>query len=195
MKEDTQLLETIKIEDGQVFNLSYHQARCDRSRHLLFGLNDILDLASNIDAPEKGLYRCRIVYERAVLSVDYIPYIPKEITRLDIVSSNIGYTHKYADRDALNHLLQEHPEADEVIIEKEGLLTDTTIANIAFYDGKTWFTPKKPLLEGTMRAKLLDEGFLQTRDIRKEEITLYKNFALMNAMLGFKVLKNISIQL
>ena len=182
------LLETIKIEDGKLSNLSYHQARCDESRKVLFDSKDILELSSLIQAPSKGLYRCRILYAEKIHSIEYIPYSPKEIHRLKIVSSDLKYDHKYANRDTLNKLRQSQPDTDDILIEKEGYLTDTTIANIAFYDGEQWLTPEKPLLKGTMRAKLLDEGFLHTRNIKKEEITDYTHVALMNAMIGFKVL-------
>ena len=191
----TLLLETIKIEDGEVSNLSYHQARCDESRKALFDLKDILDLSSLIQAPSKGLYRCRILYAEKIHSIEYIPYTPKEIHKLKIITSDLVYDHKYANRDALNKLLQAQPDVDDILIEKEGYLTDTTIANIAFYDGEQWLTPEKPLLKGTMRAKLLDEGFLHTRNIKKEEITDYTHVALMNAMIGFKILNNFSIQI
>ena len=191
----TLLLETIKIEDGEVSNLSYHQARCDESRKVLFDSKDILDLSSLIQAPSKGLYRCRILYAEKIHSIEYIPYTPKEIHKLKIITSDLVYDHKYANRDALNKLLQAQPDVDDILIEKEGYLTDTTIANIAFYDGEQWLTPEKPLLKGTMRAKLLDEGFLHTRNIKKEEITDYTHVALMNAMIGFKILNNFSIQI
>ena len=114
---------------------------------------------------------------------------------LKVVTSDIIYNYKYANREELNILLQKQHDADEIIIEKEGYLTDTTIANIAFYDGKQWFTPEKPLLKGTMRAKLLDEGFLHTRKIKKEEISDYTHVALMNAMIGFKILNNFTIKI
>ncbi len=188
------LLETIKIEDGEVFNLSYHQARCDESRKILFSSTNPLNLSSLIQAPFKGLYRCRILYDEKIHSIEYIPYTPKEIHRLKIISSNLEYDHKYANRDTLNTLLQEQPDADDILIEKNGYITDTTIANIAFYDGEQWFTPEKPLLKGTMRAKLLNEGFLHTKKIKKEAISSYTHVALMNAMIGFKILNNFNIQ-
>ncbi len=189
----TLLLETIKIEDGEVSNLLYHQARCDESRKALFGSTDTLDLLSLIQAPQKGLFRCRILYAEKVHSVEYIPYKSKEIHRLKIVSSNLEYDHKYENRDALNKLLQIHSDADDILIEKHGYITDTTIANIAFYNGEQWLTPEKPLLKGTMRAKLLNEGFLHTSKIRKEEIATYTHVALMNAMIGFKIVYPIKI--
>ncbi|MEN8726799.1 MAG: aminotransferase class IV family protein [Sulfurovum sp.] len=188
------LLETIKIEDGKIHNLSYHQHRCTKSRQALFQSSNILDLSSLIDAPKTGLYRCRILYGEVLHSIEYIPYTPKEIQRLKIVSSDIEYSLKYADRDALNALLESNKDVDEVIIEKNGYLTDTTISNIAFFDGKQWLTPIKPLLEGTMRAKLIDEGFLQPKEIKKEDLQNYSQVALMNAMIGFKILNIDTIQ-
>lgn len=189
------LLETIRIEEGQIHNLSYHQARCNKSRLKLFNRTDILDLSSIIKPPQTGLYRCRILYAEELHSIEYIPYIPKEIQKLKIVSSNIEYSFKYANRDALNALLESNKDVDEVIIEKDGYLTDTTISNIAFFDGEQWFTPEKPLLEGTMRAKLIDEGFLKTKQIKKEELSNYSQVGLMNAMIGFKILNIDSIKI
>jgi len=185
------LLETIKIEEGQAFNLLYHQKRFDKSREAIFGLSQSIDLSSLIKAPSKALYRCRILYDKKIHSVEYIPYHEKEIQTLKILSADIDYTYKYADREVFNQLLQAHPSHDEIIIEKEGYLTDTTIANIAFYDGKQWFTPEEPLLQGTMRAKLLDEDFLQTRQIKKSDLKNYTHVALMNAMIGFKIINPI----
>ncbi len=188
------LLETIRIEDGEIHNLPYHQNRCTKSRQKLFHSSDVLDLSSIIDAPKVGLYRCRILYAERLHSIEYIPYTPKEIQRLKIISSDIEYSLKYANRDTLNALLESNKDVDEVIIEKNGYLTDTTISNIAFFDGKQWLTPEKPLLEGTMRAKLIDEGFLQTKQIKKDELHNYSQVGLMNAMIGFKILKIDTIQ-
>ncbi len=182
------LLETIRIEGGKIHNLGYHQQRCNKSRQILFDSHDVLDLSSCIDAPKTGVYRCRILYAERLHSIEYIPYTPKEIDSLKIVSSDIEYSLKYANRDALNALLESNKDVDDVIIEKEGYLTDTTISNIAFFDGEHWVTPAKPLLEGTMRAKLLDEGFLQLKEIKKEDLQNYSQVALMNAMIGFKIL-------
>jgi len=190
LKENTLplLLETIKVEGYKALNLHYHQKRLNKSQKALFGLAPGIDLASLIDAPSEALYRCRILYDTEIRSIEYLPYTPKKIHTLKIVSATLDYTYKYADRAALNVLLETHSQYDDILIEKEGLLTDTSIANIAFYDGHQWFTPKDPLLEGTMRAKLLDEGFLQTKEIQRDDLSSYTQVALMNAMIGFKII-------
>ena len=189
----TYLLETIKCEDGIVFNLPYHQERVNKSRKELYNTTDTLALASFIVPPKNGLYRCRIVYAEKIQSIEYIPYIPKKIQNLKVVSSTLDYHLKYANREVFNTLIETYHDVDDIIIEKKGYITDTSIANIAFYDGKQWVTPTNPLLKGTMRQKLLDEGFLQTKDIKKEDLHHYTHVALTNAMLGFKILKNINI--
>jgi len=183
------LLETIKIQDGKIFNLSYHQQRCNASRLKLFKAHKALDLASIINPPSKGLFRCRIVYDKKLHSIEYIPYQAKEIQSLQLISSSLDYTYKYENREEINALVRKCSKADDIIIEKNGYITDTSIANIAFYDGQRWFSPKRPLLYGTMRQKLLDEGFLIEKDIKKSQISSYTHIALMNAMLGFKILK------
>lgn len=187
------LLETIKIEDGVIFNLSYHQQRCDTSREILYETTKPLLLETYISPPPKGVYRCRILYSTEIQKIEYLPYQTKKVQTLKVVPSTLDYTLKYANRDSLTLLLEAHPEADDILIEKEGYLTDTSIANIAFFDGKQWFTPTEPLLKGTMRQKLLDEGFLHTRNIKKETLHLYTQVALMNAMIGFKIIKDIHI--
>jgi 4-amino-4-deoxychorismate lyase len=187
------LLETIKIVEGEICNLDYHQKRCDKSRLDLYKSTDSLSLSSLIEPPQKGLYRCRILYDTTLQSIEYIPYKEKQIETLKIVHSNLIYNYKYANRETLNTLLSKNKKADDILIEQNGYIKDTSIANIAFYTGKTWVTPQEPLLGGTMRAKLIDEGFLQTKNIKIEELANYSQVALMNAMIGFKLLKKIII--
>ena len=45
-----------------------------------------------------------------------------------------------------------------------------------------------------MRAKLIDEGFLHTKQIKKEDLQSYSHVGLMNAMIGFKILNIDTIQ-
>jgi 4-amino-4-deoxychorismate lyase len=185
------LLETIKIENGRIENIEWHNQRCNKSRAELFNTKSALNLETFITAPPTGLYRCRITYKHDIHSIEYIPYTPRIFNEFTIVKSQIDYAYKYANREALNSL--QKPYNSEIIIEKDGFLTDTSIANIAFYTGKEWLTPKTPLLEGTMRAKLLYNNFLTPKNIRKEELQNFSHFALMNAMIGFQIQKNVNI--
>ena len=186
------LFETIKVEDGKVFNLKWHNKRFNKGQKELFETSSKLDLLEYITPPKTGLYRCKIIYNNEIQSVEYFPYEVKNFQSFKIVNSQIDYAYKYTNRSTLQELSQK--DYDEIIIEKDGFLTDTSIANIAFYDGKDWLTPTNPLLEGTTRARLIDEGFLKLSNIKKENIKNYSYFSLMNAMIGFRIQKSISIQ-
>jgi len=189
-----ELLETIKIEDGQIFNIEWHNRRFNRSRLELFGEKKELYLQEYLkNLPQEGLYRCRLLYAQSISSIEYIPYQAKTFSTFKVVPSQMDYQYKYSNRKTLDLLVEK--DYDEIIIEKNELLTDTSIANIAFFNGHTWSTPKTPLLEGTTRERLLNEGFLELKDIKKEDIKKYSHFALMNAMIGFQIQKSINIRI
>jgi len=191
MIKEALFIETIKIENGKIYNIKWHNHRCNHTRQVFFADTKPLYLQEYIEAPLKGLFRCRILYAKDILSIEYIPYQSKKFNKFNIVQSNIEYNYKYANRELLDTLKKEISSDSEIIIEKDGLLTDTTIANIAFYDGQSWVTTKKPLLKGTMRMKLLENGFLKEKEIKSEDIRHFLNFALMNAMIGFQIQKSI----
>ncbi|WP_457592118.1 aminotransferase class IV family protein [Hydrogenimonas sp.] len=186
------LFETICIQNGSIQHLSYHQSRFDASRAALFG-SDLkrLDLGTLIKPPAgSGTLKCRIVYDRQIKEISYTPYTPRRIRSVKLVDSAIDYDHKFSDREAIEELLGMRGSADEILIVRDGLVTDTSIANIAFYNGRSWVTPKSPLLRGTTRERLIRSGFLVPRDIRVDEIRRFERFALMNAMIGFEPIEN-----
>lgn len=185
-------LETIRIFEGRIDNLSYHQARLERTFRAHYRGEPPSLLEALQERPTAGLFRARIYYSDTIESVAYLPYKPKVLRTFTAINSSIEYGYKYADRSALETLTAQ-VDTDDVLIVKEGLVTDTTIANIAFFDGRRWITPKHPLLEGTMRAKLIDEGRLITADLQPSDLKKYEQCAIMNAMLGFRVLKHVRI--
>jgi len=190
-----QLIETIKIQNATLCNIEQHNVRLNRTRKELFALTSDIQLQEYITPPlDDRLYRCRVTYAKEIEKVEYIPYTPKEQRSFCIVESDTSYPYKYANREALDALKVGAQDCDDVIISHNGILSDTTIANIAFWDGFVWYTPKTPLLEGTMRAYLLENGKLETKEIKIEEIDRYCGFAIMNAMVGFKVIKNYTIR-
>ena len=191
------LLETIRIKDGKVYNIEYHNRRVDRSRFELFGIDSKIDLRDYIAPPrDNGIFRCRVIYNRSdIVSVEYIPYKKREFKSFMVVESSIEYRYKYANRDELNILKEQYSSYSDIIIKKSGFLTDTSIANIAFFDGDIWVTPRRPLLRGTIREKLIDENKILEKDIKSEDLKHFSHFALMNAMIGFQITKNITIHI
>ena len=76
----------------------------------------------------------------------------------------------------------------DVLIVRNNLLTDTSIANVALEKEGVWYTPRTPLLKGTKRALLLEQGVLTECDIPSDEISSYSHIALFNAMIDFQSL-------
>ena len=75
--------------------------------------------------------------------------------------------------------------ADDVLIVRHGLLTDTSIANIALWNGCEWHTPAQPLLAGTQRRYLLDTGQIKETDIPVASLGNYRHIRLFNALIPF----------
>ncbi len=182
-----QYLETIRIEEGRACHLPYHNQRMNETRAHL-GLSDGLDLEAVIG--DVSIYqqrtRCRIVYDTEIRSVEFFPYQIRSVKTLRLVEDNqVDYGCKYANRSALNRCFAQRGACDDVLIVQNSDVTDTTIANVAFWNGETWFTPSTPLLKGTMRASLLDSHQIQEAKIRVEDLSHFSRLRLFNAMISF----------
>src|SRR5688500_210667 len=104
------LIESIRLLDGEFFNLSYHEQRMNRSLRALCGTEDFFDLGvflEKCDNPDEGLYKCRITYDDQVQDVEFLPYEMKPVQSLKVVeSNNIEYEFKYRDRTAIDKLFK-----------------------------------------------------------------------------------------
>jgi 4-amino-4-deoxychorismate lyase len=76
------------------------------------------------------------------------------------VCSDFDYHLKFADRSALNSLRELRGDCDEILIVKNGYITDTSYSNVVFTDGQHFVAPSTFLLPGTMRASLLNWGLI-----------------------------------
>lgn len=185
-----QFVETIKIKNGKALALPYHQARMERTIRRFFPsiASEEINLSSLISPKEEmNLYKARVVYgAQGVEAIEYAPYKMKEIHSLKVVEdNNIDYTYKSTDRSALNALAAQKGDCDEIIIVKNGLITDTSFTNLALFDGKKWLTPKHPLLQGTKRAQLLEAGIIEEADLTPEDLKKAEKVSLFNAMIDF----------
>jgi molecular chaperone DnaJ len=63
-------IETIRIEDGQIYNLDYHTERFNKTRAAFWKDSTPLDLREFISPPTlNGIHKCRIVYGKEVEEV------------------------------------------------------------------------------------------------------------------------------
>jgi len=184
------LLETIRCEEGLPLHLPYHQKRLDDSLQSL-SINTGYDLKTLITPPVRGVFRCRFLYDSEHYSIDFIPYVPKKISSLKLIhADHLEYPLKYSNRDTLNALFEQRGDCDDVLIVKNGLLTDTTIANIALFIDGRWFTPKSPLLRGTTRERLIEEGLLIPAPLTPSDISKATQIKVLNALVGMIEVEN-----
>jgi len=182
-------LETIKSNNGVIENLLYHQKRYESVLEP-YGVLEYKNLKEYLNPPKSGIFRCRLVYTLDSIDVTYHSYERKNIESLKIVYSDIEYSKKSTNRDELNELYLKKESCDDVLIVKDSLVTDTSIANIAIFLDGVWKTPKTPLLKGTTRDRLLEDGLLVEADIGVNELKESSKIALMNAMIGFYIVDN-----
>jgi 4-amino-4-deoxychorismate lyase len=179
------LVESIKIHCRTAWNLPLHAARMNRSRQQLFKCQEPIDLQKVLNIPDNltdGVYKCRIIYDTSVRRIEYLPYVPKSIASLQLLEGTLmEYGHKYEDRSQID-ALKSQSTADDIIIVKEGRLTDASSANVVLFDGRIWRTPVSPLLHGTKRQLLLDEGRIMEEDILAKDIRAFQKVALINAL-------------
>ncbi len=165
---------------------------------MLFGLFEPIDLAlifaekqakgevpylnsaaDNIDTYD----RCRFIYdEHGIQHIEIVRTARRIIRSLQLVNADdFDYSHKFANRSHFE-LLSKNIGTDDILIVKNGFLTDTTYANIVFKDKSgNWFTPSTPLLAGTKRAKLLAENKIEAVELCPKDISKFVEARLINA--------------
>ena len=185
-------IETIKLIKGVPQLREYHQERFDDTRRAHFDACKSISLTEVISLPDhlasNRPVKCRIVYGRDIESITYEKYLPKIVRTLRTVfDDDISYTYKSLDRTSLNNLLEQKEGCDEVLIIRNGLVTDTSYSNVVFKDRQgRWFTPDSYLLNGVMRRYLLDARAIGETRIAQEDIRKYQSVKLINAMLGIE---------
>ena len=194
MKE-IQLIETLRVEEGRFLHPELHQKRMEESTQELFGHSWSLDFSS-LSVPEHcrhGLVKCRVLYNRTLRALTFEPYTPRTIRSLRLVTAppELDYHLKYADRGALEELRSLRQSCDEVIIVRNGALTDTSYSNLLFYDGNEYITPESYLLNGTCRQRLLREGRIREAHLTPHDLFRFKFAILINAMIGLE--ENITV--
>lgn len=182
-------LETIKSVDAKIYHLSYHQRRYESVLKDI-GSSSIYNLKDYLTPPDDGIYRCRLTFTASKISVTYHKYQKRRISSFKLVfDNNIEYSKKSIHRDEIDKLFILRDTFDEILIVKDSFITDTSIANIALYNSGVWYTPKKPLLKGTTRARLIDEGKIVESDISVDMLSQFSKVALLNAMVEFDILE------
>jgi 4-amino-4-deoxychorismate lyase len=181
-----QLFETIKCKDGILYNLEFNDERFNKARKEKFGVAENFDLKKMIEIPENcksGLFRCRVMYSEKIEKIEFLPHQIRNVSSLKLTENDsIDYHLKYANREVLQKLFEKREGCDDILIIKNGYITDSFTANVIFFDGKNWWTPDTPLLPGTQRARLLCEKKISECRITPDDLSKYNKAGLINAM-------------
>lgn len=183
-----QFIESIKIEDQEIFLLEYHQKRVNETFRQ-FGKETSIDLEKifkNLQHDEDGLYKLRIVYDLdRKFTTQLIPYAIAEIDDFQLVeNNNIDYSFKYENRKEFA-VMKEKARSEEIIIVKNNRVTDTSFSNLLFLKGKEWYTPNTYLLNGVQRQYLLKNKKIKEAEITLQNLKEFSHFQIINALNDF----------
>lgn len=183
------LVETIRITDGVPQNITFHNERIMRTLHDLFAIDIPVYLQGIIKVPGyagRGIFKCRVEYGREITKIEFVRYNIKPVNTLKIIIDNlISYPYKYTDRKKLDELAERRDDCDDILIVRNGMITDTSYANVILKNqaGK-WITPSTFLLPGTMRTNLLKHGIIGESVVSLDDLKKYSELRLINAMIG-----------
>jgi para-aminobenzoate synthetase / 4-amino-4-deoxychorismate lyase len=196
------LLETLRHEpDAGYRRLEEHVARLQRSA-AYFGFAFDGDsvrsaLSRAADGAPEQLARVRLLLSRdgrvdtgvlPLATPDPTVRLAIDLTR-PVDPNDVILFHKTTLRAHYEEARARHPDADDVVlVNARGLVTETTIANLAVrLDGRWWTPPLGDgLLPGVERAALLDDGTLAERSITVQELKRAEEIAVLNSVRGFR---------
>ncbi|MFW0884303.1 aminotransferase class IV [Candidatus Acidulodesulfobacterium sp. H_13] len=189
-------IDTIKLSDGNYKLIDYHNRRVNDTIRHFFGAGFEINIETIIPSPDEykiGIYKCRLVYAKCVDNIQIIPYVKRTITKLKIIDSDdihlpsgckpLNYEFKYKDRTCINYFLSGLDDTTDVLITRNGLITDTSFSNVILFDGQKWITPDTCLLNGIKRRYLLDKGDIEEKKISTVDLPYFQKISLINAML------------
>jgi 4-amino-4-deoxychorismate lyase len=183
----SQFFESIRVKDGIAENLGFHQLRVNKTLKAFDVSQHSIVLATIVQElvlPAEGLFKLKISYDlNGNHQSAFTLYKYKRIQNFALVDiKGQLYNYKFSNRDWINEMLTQSGQ-DEIIMHDGGLIKDCSYTNIVFFDGEDWFTPAAPLLEGTQRAKLINEGVIQPKALYVQDIPNFKQFKCINAMM------------
>ena len=181
----SQFIESIRIQHQQPHLLDLHQQRVNSTLehfNAVTSLN-LEQIVRNLNWDTNGLFKLRIIYDlEGNYETQITPYIFNKIESFKTVEDNvIDYEFKYENRSEFDTLKKENAPS-EIVIVKNGMVTDTSFSNLVFLKDTIWYTPKTYLLNGIQRQYLLKEKLIQEIEIDESSLQNFSHFRLINAM-------------
>jgi 4-amino-4-deoxychorismate lyase len=183
--EQWDCIESIWIKDHRIQKLKYHQLRMEKTYQSLYGNRPMWKLPNLIHryAITSKDIKCRVLYNKDNIHVDYHHYTRNSIKSLKIVKAeNIRYSIKFFHRAQLDELYAKRGECDEIMIINNGFVSDAYYYNLVFENGNRLVTPSDNLLPGVMRSYYLAKGIILAKKLSMDDVFGFKSVHLINAL-------------
>ena len=192
----TGIFETLRVEDGKVFALHRHHCRAKETAEKLgFEIPTEEFVAKEsyevIQADDFSLGRLRWHFDKnGEFTISYVAFEqPKSAARLnfhDQRSENYEIRNKEFPYKNLE-ILKEAKNAgfdDSIILSSDGQLTETSMATLLLKIEHSWVTPplSSGILNGVVRALVLEAGLAQVRKITEQEIEKIQSGLLLTSL-------------
>lgn len=194
--EGSGIFETIRVEDGLIFALHRHHCRAkEAAAKLGFEIPTEEFVAKQsyqiVKAEEFKLARLRWHFDKTgEFTISYVPFEdPTAAATLKIIdqrSSNYEIKNKKYPYQNLQILEKVRAEGfdDGIIVTEDGQLAETTIASLLLKIDGAWVTPplSSGILNGVVRALVLEAGLAKVRRIALSEITKVESGLLLTSL-------------
>lgn len=188
-----QLLETLKVEDGEPILWKEHLERFQKSAQKLnFKFNEDI---KNINFQKDGMYRI-LLSKNGDFHIEYKSLNTTKTDKIIISdkivnSSDVFLYHKTTFRPYYNESLEKIKKGeiyDEIFFNEKGKLTEGARSNIVLSLDGVLYTPpiKCGLLNGTFRQKMLKEGKCREKILYKKDLLNAQNIYCVNSVRGMR---------
>jgi len=191
------LIETMRWEPGKGIELwPYHRKRLLRSAAAIgveVDLEKLDGLISQLEFPKLGKIRLTLS-EAGKLEVEKSPLpLTKEPLSFNVdteitLSSHLELKHKTTRREIYKAARKRHPKVDETLLINENReLMEFSIGNLVWTQNGKAYTPplSSGFLPGVARAAALDQGKVEERTCRLEDLENAEEIYLINGLRGW----------
>ena len=196
---DFELLETLKLKNGEYFLLEEHLQRLASSSNY-FGINVDMEavessLRSFSTENPVGSFRVKArISQTGCVSIEAEPIpeqqvyespLPVILASEPINSQNKFLYHKTTYRNHFEPFLNQKQQFFDVLLwNEQGFVTEFTIGNVVVeLDGMLWTPPiEVGLLPGTFRSHLIKNGCIKERLLTKRDLEVATNLWFINSV-------------
>ena len=194
----SQFIETIRLENGVLHSLNYHQERVNKTFLQFFKTSSSFSLEKVISKnklPQQGLFKLRIVYDALQQSIEFAEYTRAKFNSYKLVEidNNFRYSFKSTDRKLFDKISQETDKNILPILIQNKNVSDSVFSNLIFEKNGKLYSPNTPLLFGTMLSQTLLQHKINMITIKEDEIKNFDYIYPINAMNPLGAIEKIKI--